>query len=191
MGWLISLAVLCGLAFFPIGFRAIYRKDAPGVWLLVGPFRFRVYPKRKEQDEPAPKKKQSTNADQKEGGSYRDFRLVIKTIFEFLGEFRRKIRIRRLELKLVLAGDDPSDLAVNYGRGWAILGNLMPQLERCFVIKQRDLEVQCDFVATETLIFARLDATITLARSLHLLSRHGVEILKRLLKLKKYEKGGA
>ena len=191
MGWLITLAVLCGLAFLPIGFRAVYRKSDPGVWVLIGPFRFRVYPKRKEKDKPDTKTKQKTKNDRKEGRSYRDFQPVIKTIFEFLGEFRRKIRVRDLELKLILAGDDPSDLAVNYGRGWAILGNLMPQLERYFVIKKRDLEVQCDFAADETLIFARLDAMITLARTLHLLSWHGVKILKQLLKLKKYEKGGA
>ena len=191
MGWLITIAVLCSLAFFPLGFRAVYRKAAPGVWVLIGPFRLRVYPKRKQKDKPDTKTKQKAKNDRKEGRSYRDFQPVIKTIFEFLGEFRRKIRVRHLELRLILAGDDPSDLAVNYGRGWAILGNLMPQLERYFVIKKRDLEVQCDFAADETLVFARLDATITLARTLHLLSSHGVKTLKQLLKLKKYEKGGA
>ena len=94
-------------------------------------------------------------------------------------------------MKLIMAADDPCDLAVNYGRAWAALGNLIPQLERCFVIKKRDLEVECDFEATQTLITARLDLTITLGRVLHILLRHGLRAIKEFLNLKKSRKGGA
>ena len=92
---------------------------------------------------------------------------------------------------MTLAGDEPDKLAVNYGRAWAALGNLMPHLERTFVIRKRDVDVACDFLAEETLIYARLDATITVARATHLLSRHGIKILKELGELKKLRKGGA
>ena len=81
-------------------------------------------------------------------------------------------------MKLILANDDPCDLAVNYGRAWAALGSLMPQLERLFVIKKRNLEVECDFTSEEMVMFARADITITLARILHLLSKHGIKVLK-------------
>lgn len=60
---------------------------------------------------------------------------MVKVALNFLGDFRRKLRVNRLELKLILAGGDPCDLAVNYGRAWTAVGNLMPQLERLFVIK--------------------------------------------------------
>ena len=191
MGWLIAAAVICGLAFLPIGFRAIYRKDAPGVWLLIGPFKFRVYPKATTKEKAPETKTKSAGKPSEKGGSYQDFQPVISTITEFLGEFRRKIRVNHLEMKMILAGDDPADLAVNYGRAWIALGNLMPQLERLFIIKKRNLEVECDFAATETLIFARLDATITLARTVHLLTHHGAKVLKQLMKLRKLQKGGA
>ena len=191
MGILIALAVLTALAFLPLGFSAIYRQSDPGVWLLIGPFRFRVYPGKKKEKQSKKQTSESRKKDAKKGGSYRDFLPVIRTIFAFLGEFRRKICVRRLELKVVLAGDDPSDLAVNYGRAWAALGSLTPQLERLFTIKKRDLEVECDFTAEETLIYARMDATLTLFRTVHLLSKHGIQILKDLLELKKLRKGGA
>lgn len=191
MGWLIAAAIICGLAFLPIGFRAVYRQDAPGVWLLIGPFKLRVYPKTKSKEKPPATKTKSSPKPSQKGGSYKDFQPVISTVTEFLGEFRRKIRVNHLELKMILAGDDPADLAVNYGRAWIALGNLMPQLERLFIIKKRNLEVECDFTATETRIFARLDATITLARTVHLLTRHGAKVLKELLKLRKLQKGGA
>lgn len=191
MSWLIALAVIAVTLFLPLGFSAVYRMSDPGIWLLVGPFRFRVYPGKKKEN-----KSQKSVSDNKEnnetkGGSYRDFQPVVRTIVDFLGEFRQKIRVKRLELKVVLAGGDPSDLAVNYGRAWAALGNLIPQLERLLEIKKRNLEVECDFIAEETLIYARIDATISVMKTMHLLSKHGIKILKNLLELKKLRKGGA
>ena len=188
MVWLIVLAVLCGLAVFPLGFSAVYREDDPGVWLLVGPFKFRVYPgKKKSQKKESKSQKQFSP----KGGSYRDFGPVVRAIFDFLGQFRRKIRVRDLQLRLTLAGEDPCDLAVNYGRAWAALGALIPQLERLLVIKKRDLSVDCDFAGDKTRIYAKVKATITLGRTLHLLSRHGIKVIKELLELKKLQKGGA
>jgi len=197
-GWLIAFAVLFGLGILPLGVRAVYRDKHPGIWILVGPLKLRVFPgkpKEKKTDKTPPKTVTSQKKKPKEktekGGSYRDFIPIVETVLDFLGQFRRKLRINRLEMKLVLAGGDPCDLAVNYAKAWAALGNLQPQLERLFVIKKRDLEVECDFTSDTTLIFVRVDATITLARTLHLLSWHGVKILINLLKLKKLRKGGA
>jgi len=198
MGWLIALAVLIGLAVLPLGVRAVYREQQPGIWVLIGPVKLRVFPRKpkerksdKKAKKPAAPAKKKAKQKSEKGGSYRDFLPIIETVLQFLGQFRRKLRINRLEMKLVLAGGDPSDLAVNYGKAWAALGNLMPQLERLFVIKKRNLEVECDFTSDTTLIFVRMDATITLGRTLHLLSWHGVKILINLLKLKNLRKGGA
>ena len=192
MCWLIPLDVLCGLAFLPIGFRAVYRESRPGVWLLIGPVKFRVYPgKPKEKRVRDQKNKATAESQSEKGGRFRAFLPITRTILEFLEYFRRKIRVNNLELKLILADDDPSTLAINYGRAWAALGNLLPQLERFFTIKRRNLEVECDFTAEETLIYAKADVTITVARALHLLSRYGIRVLKDLLNLKKLRKGGA
>ena len=71
------------------------------------------------------------------------------------------------------------------------MGNLDPQLERLFVIKKKKLEIECDFTADQTLIFARLDLTITLGRLLKLAFRYGVKALREYLKIYKTIKGGA
>ena len=110
---------------------------------------------------------------------------------ELLNSFRKKLRIKRLDLKLIMAGDDPCDLAVNYGRANAAMGNLMPQLERCFVIKKRDIQVECDFESSQTLIIARADVTITLGWLLGILVFYGVRALKQFLQIKNKRKGGA
>ena len=110
---------------------------------------------------------------------------------DFLGSFRRKLRINQLELKLTMAGDDPCDLAVNYGRAWAAVGNLMPQLERLFVIKKRNIAVACDFTASQTLVKFRSEATITLGRLVSLVVVYGIRVFREFWKIKTKRKGGA
>ncbi len=115
----------------------------------------------------------------------------MEAALDFLGDFRRKLRLDDLYLRLILAADDPCDLAVNYGRTWAAVGNLMPHLERWFVIGDRDIEIECDFEANQTLVIARLDLTITLGRLFLCSGRFAVRALKEYMKLKKKRKGGA
>jgi len=193
MGWLIALAVLAGIAILPIGVRCVYRESKAGVWLLVGPLRFRVYPTKHKNKKvkAAALQKQSPDMDLKKGGKLRDFLPLAKTFLEFLGQLRRKVRVKRLELKVILAGDDPCDLAVNYGRAWAALGNVMPYLDRFLAIRKQDVEVECDFVADSTRVYATVDAVIPLGRAVCLVTRYGVKLIKDILNLKKLRKGGA
>ena len=150
MGWLIALGILTGLAILPLGAGACYNSDGPRAYLLIGPVRMQLYPGKKKEKKDKPSKKDSskgssksktssetTKKESKKGGSFTDFLPIVQTLLDLLIDFHRKIRVKRLDLKLILAGGDPCDLAVNYGRAWAALGNLMPQLERFFIIKKR------------------------------------------------------
>lgn len=192
IGWLIALGVLALLAILPIGVSALYNEEGSLVRLILGPVRWTVYPAKKKKEKTPKAKKAKTKttgtAKKKEpsqkGGSLQDFLPLVKLILEFLTDFRGKLRVSRLEMKLILAGDDPSDLAINYGRAWAALGNLLPQLERFLIIKKRNLEVECDFTADSTVIYARVDLTVTLGRLLRLAMRHGLPILKAFKELK-------
>ena len=202
MGWLIALGVLTLIAIIPIGVSAVYDEDGPLVKIIAGFIRIPLYPTKKKEGKEKkakPKAKQKTTdkansqkqPQKKKGGSIHDFLPIVDLILDFLAAFGRKLRVNRLELKLILAGSDPSDLAVNYGRGWAALGNLMPLLEKAFVIQKRDLEVECDFLADKTTIIARLDLSITIGRIISLLVIRGIPILRELIKLMKLLKGGA
>ena len=177
MGWLIPFGVLFLLAVLPLGVRVNYDSDGPRVKVILGPVKFTVYP--------LPKK------EKKKGGSLTDFIPFVKLIFNFLGDFRRKLRLDNLYLRLVLASSDPCDLAVNYGKTWAAVGNLLPALEKWFVIKKRDVEVECDFTASETLVVAKIDVTITLGRLLSLLVTYAVRALREYLNFRNKRKGGA
>lgn len=204
MGWLIALAIILLLAVLPLGVSAIYDAGGPIVRIIAGPVRLQLIPskkkKPKKEKEPKqkpekPKKDQKAKPNKKKeapGGPITDFLPLLYLALDFLWDFlTRKLRVNRLEAKIVLAGDDPCDLAVNYGRAWAALGNLVPQLERFFVIKKRDMQVECDFTADKTLITARVDITITLGRLIGLVSIYGFKILREYLKIRKSRKGGA
>ena len=203
MGWLIALAVIVFIAVLPVGISALYDSAGPRVWVLIGPFRWKVLPSsRKAPQNPgetplkSPKKKSKSQekADEipkKKGGSILDFLPLVQRVLDFLADLRRKLRVRHLQLHLTLAGGDPCDLALSYGKAEAAMANLDPYLERFFVIKKKDIRIGCDFTEEKTLIYGRLDLTITVGRIFSLGFRHGIRILREFFKIMKSRNGGA
>ena len=212
MGWLVTAGILLLLAVLPLGVRIRYNSEGLLVKVIAGPVKITVFPlpkkekkKKKTKETPEkqaqeedlpkppqpPKKPKEKKPKEEKGGSLLDFLPLVRVAVDFLGDFRRKLRLDNLELKLILAGDDPCDLAVNYGRTWAAVGNLMPWLEKWFVIKKRNIEVECDFTASEILVIAHLELTITLGRLLAAVCKAAVRALIVFLKIKKKRKGGA
>lgn len=199
MGWLIALAVVVLLGCLPLGVRGIYNESGATVDLLIGLVKKRIFPGKKKEKTEKPKQKEKKSGtktkkpetDEKKGGSFTDFLPLVKIAGDFLGDLRRKLRIKRLEMYLCMAGGEPCDLAINYGRAWAAVGNLMPLLERLFVIKKRDIQVACDFTQSQTTIYVRGDITITLGRLLGLLVRYGWRAIRQYLKITNKGKGGA
>lgn len=206
MGWLITLGILALLAILPLGAAMQYHSDGFFLDVIAGPVRIPILPKKKKDPNKKEKKKEKNKKSKtdkkgkgesggekkkKKGGPITDFLPLVKTVLDLLNTFRKKLRIKRLDLKLIMAADDPCDLAINYGRANAAMGNLMPQLERCFVIKKRNVEIECDFEAAQTLIIARADVTITLGWLLGIVVFYGVRGLKQFLQIKNKRKGGA
>lgn len=201
MGWLIGLGICVLLALLPLGISARYGAQGPLVRVIAGPLRLTLYPRKKKEkkkpktEQPKPEKKpagENPAPEKKDGGgSWKDFLPLVNVALELLGDFRRKLRVNLLECRVILAGGDPADLAIHYGRAWAALGALWPRLERFLVIRKRDVEIECDFCGDETKITFRLDITITLGRLLALGVVYGVRAIKEFLKIKNKRKGGA
>lgn len=197
MGWLITLAILALLAVLPLGVSIGYDEQGPRARVIAGPVKLQVYPGRKEPGKPPKPKKEkpqkeapSKGTGQKKGGPVSDFYPFVRLVLDLLTDFRRKLRVDYLQLRIVLAGGDPADLALNYGKAWAALGNLWPRLETLFYIKKRDVEVLCDFEGSQTTVTARLDLSITVGRLLSMGVRHGCRGIKEFLNFRKKRKGG-
>ena len=209
MGIWITAAVLLALAILPLGIHVRYNEAGFLLRVIAGPLKITVFPrKKKPKKQKAKQKKQNAEKSpestdsgdtppqppkplpepKEKGGSLTRFLPLVRLGLKFLGDFRRKLRVDNLCLRLILAGDDPCDLAVNYGRVWAAASNLMPQLERLFVIKKRDIQVECDFTAEEISVIAHVDITITLGRLLTLAVVYGIRVLFEFLSMKR--KGG-
>lgn len=213
MGWYITLAILFLLAILPLGVSVLYDEDGPRVRIVAGPLRIQVFPLKKKPKKDKPRKenpqkkitkKEKTTGNTpmerkaekpapkaKKGGSWTDFLPLVRVVLDLLNDLRRKLRVNYLRLHLTMAEDDPCDLAINYGRMNASLAGLLTQLERFLVIKKRDVHVDCDFAASQTVILARLDLTITLGRILSIAVVYGIRALITFLKIKKQRKGGA
>jgi len=205
MGWLITLGILVLLAVLPLGIHIRYDEDGTLGKLIAGPLKILLFPRPKKEKkdtkpqkkEPKKKKKKKTGdgtgtpAEKKKGGPITDFLPLVNVALGLLNGFRRKLRVNCLEVKVVMGGGDPCDLAVNYGKAWAALGNFQPLLERVLVIQKRDIQLECDFVASSTLVTARVDITITLGRLLALVAVYGFRAVVEFLKIMKKRKGGA
>ena len=215
MGWWITLGILTLLAIVPVGVRVCYDAEGPLVKLVLGPVKLTLFPRPKKDQKPEKEKKEQLSKRKakktaeeanlpkppqppaekkpkgKKGGSLKDFLPFVKLAVDFLGDFRRKLRMKELYLRLILASSDPCDLAVNYGKTWTAVGNFLPALERWFVIQKRDVEVECDFTASETKVIARLEITMTLGRLLSLAAVYAVRGLKEFIVFRNKRKGGA
>lgn len=220
MGWLIALLILAAIGFLPLGGFVRYDSQGLVVKVIAGFLRITVFPlkkksrKKKTKPQPANQEKAREEAIQPEpaeasqqqpqsqtdggenkgkgnkGGKIQDFLPIVRVALDFLNQFRKMLHVNHLQLKLILAGDDPCDLAVNYGRAWAALDNLLPMLEKVVTIKKRDLEVECDFTAQDTLITAQAELTLFFWQLLFLGAVYGFKMIKELLIFKKKRKGG-
>ena len=206
MGWLIALGILLFLGTLPLGVSFRYGAEGPVVRALVGLIQWKVFPGKKKEPKPkkkpkpakkkeAPKKtgqkKAPAQKPKEKAGPITDFLPLVYVALDLLADFPRLFRIHRLDANVILAGSDPADLGENYGKACAALGNLWPRLEEIFVIRRRDIKMQCDFESTETKITARVDISVTIGRLLGFTLRHGTKALREFLKIMKKRKGGA
>ena len=193
MGWLIALAAVAGLLMIRLGISAVYNEDGPMLKLTFGPYRRILYPAAKKEKKKSSGKKTGKKGQEQEkkGGSLSDFFPLLDILLEFLSDVRRKLLVTRLDLRILLAGDDPCDLGILYAGTLTAVHGLDPQLERFFRIRKKDIRVECDFEGDSSAVWARLDLSLTVARVLSLGLRHGTKALREYLKIMKLRKGGA
>lgn len=193
MWWLILAAIITGLLLLPVGIQATYDSEGAAAWLKIGPVPLQLYPhppkksiKGKGAATTGFEKKKSVRS----GGKATDFFPLAEDLLALLSDLRKNLRVTLLRLKLTLAGGDPCDLALNYAKAWAAVGNLMPRLEQFLRIRKRDVDVQCDFVAEETLVVAECRITITIGRLLAVLISRGFPLFKKIITIQNQRKGG-
>ena len=202
--WMIVLLIF---AFFfligciPVGANVSYLGGVLTVKAKIGLLRLTLLPKKpkkpqkqkkskKSKKKPKPEKPKEKKKPQPLSGGISGVMELLQFACDTLGDLRRKLRMERLELHVRFgAGDDAAKTAISYGRAWALIGTMLPMLERIFVIKERDIGAELDDNKDEKMTLdARLCITITIGRALALALRAGIRFLKIY---KEMNKGGA
>ena len=202
--WMIVLLIF---AFFfligciPVGADVSYLGGVLTVKAKIGLLRLTLLPKKpkkpqkqkkskKSKKKPKPEKPKEKKKPQPLSGGISGVMELLQFACDTLGDLRRKLRMERLELHVRFgAGDDAAKTAISYGRAWALIGTMLPMLERIFVIKERDIGAELDYNKEEKMTLdARLCITITIGRALALALRAGIRFLKIY---KEMNKGGA
>ena len=195
MGVWIALACVLCVGCVPLGVHIRYRDNSGYIQLRIGSFRVASIPSKRTARRGQTKgQKNAFTSHAKAKNQQRnlhDYWPLVRLVLDFLHDFRRKLRVNNLYLKVVFGGGDPADISVQYGYAWAIAGNLMPFIERYFIIKKRDIKLECDYTADKTVVDASLDLTITVARLLSIGIYHGWKILRNYFQITNKVKDGA
>lgn len=192
MIWLIGLGIIVSLAFVPLNLRGEYDGSGARAWLQVGSWKYPLYPRKKSAPKQRRKPIASKHVNESPAkGSSKEFKSIVSILFDVVKDLHRKLHVDMLELKIALGDSDPADLAIKYGRVCGLIGTFLPQLEQVLVIKQRDVDVSCDFFASKTVITSKLYLSLTLGRIIGLLVNHGMKFAKNRFITTSQRKGGA
>lgn len=100
-------------------------------------------------------------------------------VAELLGELRRKLLVQELYLDYTLSGRaDPANTAILYGQLCAGGGTITAVLENLFQIKKRRISVQVDFMAEQSLVYARLTLSYTIGQLVCIFAKVGWKAFK-------------
>ena len=148
----------------------------------------------KEKKKPVKEKKPTTSAPPKvkggkgtpakKGGGLSGILEYVPIVKDLLDGIRVRLLVRKMVLYVNLAGEDPCDLALLYGKATAAAGCAIPLLEQVFRIRRRDVQIFCDFTAEQTEIYLDLAIVASPARILWLVLRQGIRFLRTFMKQK-------
>ena len=197
-GWiilLIILGLLLAVLLTPAGVRFTYGQGEMSLDVKFGPIRRRIFPGKAKPEEPEkekkPKKKrekppkEEKEKKEKPPKAKINREQIIYTLEKLppilgraLGGTRRRIRVKPLKVHLLVAGYDPADTAVLYGKLEAALSAGLPVLRRAVHIRDEDIRLFLDFSQEQMDCIAELGVTLRPWDLLAVGGRAGISLLR-------------
>lgn len=144
---LIVIIALFFLLTLKVGVRAAYDSVELDFKLQIGVFRFSFREKTADT-----KKSKSENTSVKKQGKRNKRKQLIYALLErrteiiaLVGRVLTSPSIDLLDVNIEVGHADPVECAVRYGQICAAVGAFVPVIENTFVIKKRDVNVNCNF----------------------------------------------
>lgn len=215
------LAVLLAvLLLTPLRVRFSYGQGEAELRFRYGPAKLQLFPRPPEEPGAADKKKKKKEKKKKKPDSgeepageekekKKSFQLTRERILysletlppilgRALGRTRRRIRLGPLKVHLLVAGTDPADTALLYGKLEAALAAGLPALHRLVRIKDQDIQLFPDFAEERMDCIADVGVSIRPWDLVSIGARAGGSLLKWFLAMKRLappeepeESGGA
>ena len=126
----IIITVLVLISLLRFGVIVEYSKDGLRLWAKAGFLRFELLKKDKKK-KPKKEKKKDKKVNIKPG-SLKEFKEMIKALFEMMGRFKRRLLIKELTLYYVSGGSNPVSTALQYGASNAVIPVLVTQIKKRF-----------------------------------------------------------
>ncbi len=189
----IVLLVLTVLLLIPLGIDGGYRNGSLILGLKIGFLNLRLLPGRKRHREPKPPKisrlkRKKKPKKEKKLLIHSDINELALIALKALGRLRRRLQVDYLRFRYTLVGGNPFSTALGYGAGNAILGLFVPLFDRAFVIRERDIGLDFDFLSNGQSIDCWLTMTIQIWELLYVAAALGLDFLKIKWKHKKQDR---
>jgi len=169
----VTLSILILIALLRFGVIVEYSKAGFEVWVKAGFLKFKTVGEdlkdrnnlrelRKKLRKKIKKNIQRDNSYLKEmiPGSMDEFTTIIKSVFNLLERFKRRLLIKQLTLYYTSAAEDPANTALMYGGSNAVFAAVVPEIKKRFRVKRIDLRSWFDFTAAEQGVYAKINISI-------------------------------
>ena len=202
----ILLYILCALLLLlavflllPVRVRLRFDQGDAALWVRFGPVRLQLFPRpeKKEKPKKKPEKTPQKGADAKKEIPEKPKMKInreqifysIETLPPILGRALRRtgqrLRFTPLKIHLLVAGPDPADTAMLYGRLEAALSAGLPVLHRLVHIKDQDIRLFLDFQQEQMDLIADVGVALRPWDLVSVGVRAGGSLLKWFLRFKK------
>lgn len=191
---ILLMAVLLLCANFTV--ELLWKENKPGVRVGLGPLRVDVLQlqrklepwlarrkqrpkKQKAETEKEKKPKEPWYAPQQMEKYLELMGRMLEPVRQALVQFGHSVRLQRLEIDMVVAGEDPAVTGMLYGWGCTLLGGICGAVDSCCTIRRGRVTLTPDFTSNQYSVQADVVASIRIWRLLAIGIRLMQEYIKR------------
>ena len=191
MPTIIIVVVLAIILLLPLGIDAGYRGGRYHLALKIGPISVTLAPRKKRKDKknrrekPEKKAKPPKEPKPKEKISFAEIMELIRLALKALERLRRQICIEYLRIRIIIASSDPFSTATQFGAASAAMGTLRNTIYSSFKVKESDIYVGSDFLASKIEADIWITVTMNLLQLLYVAIAAGIDYIRHRNKFKK------
>ena len=188
-----------------LGILGEYTRQGAGVWLRVGPGKWKLYPwkesggkKPQKPEKESPKSPEQVQEEQEPkppvlspNGMFQLARRLLPVALEGANAFRRRLRVDVLRLEILVGAPDPAETAERYGQVNALLGAVWEPVTQAFHVQDGRVHVGVDFDRQEPALYGKVSLSLTASQLLWLGLQYGPRMLGIFLQVRKQDKAAA